>query len=223
MKLMDMPQAVRPREKLIQHGAHGLKDYELLAILLRTGYQGKSVVDVAKRILSVYSLAELYSLPLEKLTKLKGVGPSRATIITAGLELARRVVANPNHYVMKSSSDIANAVGFLRHKKREHLVALYLDARYVLIDTYTVSIGTLTEGLVHPREVFRPPIKFSAVHVVIAHNHPSGDPTPSLTDISVTRKLVQAGKLLDIDLIDHVIVAKETYVSLKEEGMMGKL
>lgn len=218
---MDVSHAMRPREKLLANGVRGLKDYELLAILLRTGYRGKTVIDVAKRLLASYSVAELYGLSLEKLAGLKGIGLSRAATIIAGLELARRASPDPRHFVMKSASDIANAAGFLRHKKREYLVALYLDARYVLIESYTVSIGTLTEGLVHPRELFGPAIKFSAVHIALAHNHPSGDPTPSLTDISVTRKLMHAGNLFDMDIIDHVIVAKERYVSLKHEGFMN--
>lgn len=220
MKIRDLPRHSRPREKLFEKGPQALKDDELLAILLRTGYQGKSAVDVARRILGRYSLYDLFQCSVDELAKLKGIGKSRAATVLAAYEIVVRSRSGIVHDGILTAADIVRAVGFLKSKKREHLIALYLDARHRALDVYTVSIGTLTESLVHPREVFAPALSYHAVSVALAHNHPSGDPEPSIDDMAMTKKLVKAGELLGVALIDHVIIGKDRFVSLKERGVI---
>src|SRR3989344_3154341 len=220
MRVKDLPTFKRPREKLIEKGPQSLKDYELLAILLRTSYEGKNALEVAQRILSQYSPEKLLSLSVDQLKKLKGVGLSRATTIVAAFELIKRIGDGDTSRQIKTTRDILRLVEELRLKHREHLIALYLNARNHLIEKQTVSIGSVTEGIVHPREVFSPAVKLNAVYVILCHNHPSGDPSASIDDIAITKRLVQAGKILSIDLIDHVIVSKEGYFSFKENGLV---
>lgn len=220
MKVKDLPSFKRPREKLLEKGPSSLKDHELLAILLRTGYQGKSALDVAKRILSHHSLEQLFVLPFNELQTLKGVGLSRAAIIAAGYELSKRAGDGNASHAITSARDTLQVIHELRVKHREHLVALYLNARNYLIQKQIISIGSVTEGIVHPREVFSPAIKLNAVHIILSHNHPSGDPSPSIDDIAITKRLIAAGKLLGIELLDHVIVAKESHYSFKENGLI---
>ncbi len=215
-KITDLPKFKRPRERLALDGPQALKDYELLlAILLRTGYAGKSALDVARRILKRYSLKELANLEFKELAKLKGVGVSRATTIMAAFALAKR--ANPQEQALciRSAEDAVKVLSFIKDKKREYFVALYLDAEHKLITTETISIGSLDASLVHPREVFYPAIKHKAVSVIVAHNHPSGNLTPSPNDIQLTKTLAQVGNILNINLLDHLIVVSEGHTSLK--------
>ena len=220
MRVKDLPLFKRPREKLFEKGPQALKDYELLAILLRTGYEGKSALEVAQRILSQHSLEALFSLSIDQLKKLKGVGLSRAAIISAGYELSKRAGDGNSLHAITSITDILPVIQELRTKNREHLVALYLNTRNHLIEKQTISIGSVTEGIVHPREVFSPALKLNAVHIILSHNHPSGDPSPSLDDIAITKRLIKAGKLLGIELLDHVIVSKENHYSFREDGLI---
>ena len=151
MRVKDLPSFKRPREKLFEKGPQALKDYELLAILLRTGYEGKSALEVAQRILSQHSLEALFSLSIDQLKKLKGVGLSRAAIISAGYELSKRAGDGNSLHAITSITDILPVIQELRTKNREHLVALYLNARNHLIEKQTISIGSVTEGILHPR------------------------------------------------------------------------
>lgn len=219
-KMNDIPKSILPREKLILKGPSALHDYELLAILLRTGYKGQSVLDVAKRILKTKSLVDLSVMDTKDIAKLKGVGLSRASIISASLEIAKRIFKNDPTVKINSPSDVVKVIGHIRDKKKEHFVALYLDARNQLITTEIISIGTLNSSLVHPREVFSPAIKHNAVSIIVAHNHPSGDPEPSRDDELVTKRLVEAGKILGIDVVDHIVITKLDHVSLKDKGLM---
>ncbi|MBU1200652.1 DNA repair protein RadC [Patescibacteria group bacterium] len=216
VKIKDLPKHKRPREKLLEKGPNALKDHELLAILLRTGYQGKSAIEIAKRILKTIPLKKLTNLPIEDLAKLKGVGKSRAAIIASSFAIGKRTYQEDNSIVIKTPEDAVKVVSFLKNKKREYLVAIYLNARKQLITTKTISIGTLTTNLVHPRELFRPAIRNNAASVIIAHNHPSGDTQPSVEDKKVTQKLIKAGKILGIKLDDHIIITKNNHTSLKE-------
>ena len=215
-KIKDLPKFKRPREKLFEKGADALKDYELLAILLRTGYQGKSAIEIAKRILKEKPFKKLISLSIKDLAKIKGVGPSRAAIITSAFVIGKRTYQEDNSIIISSPEDAVKVLSFLRNKKREYLAAIYLNARKQLITTKTISIGTLTANLVHPRELFKPALKLNAASIVIAHNHPSGDKTPSIEDKKLTQRLVKAGKLLGIKLEDHIIITKDSFISLKE-------
>ncbi len=220
IKIKDLPQHKRPREKLMEFGPQGLKDEELLAILLRTGYKNLSALKLAKKVLSKKSLKELGNVTLIDLMKIKGIGLSGAASIVAAFEIANRIGNEKLLVTVKSPTDVLRVVDSLRIKKREYMIALYLNARSELIKKQVVSIGTLTESLVHPREVFVPAIKNHAVSVVLAHNHPSGNSEPSDEDIAVTQNLKEAGKILGIEVVDHIIVSKESYVSLKEKGIL---
>lgn len=205
---------------MFEKGASALKDAELLAILLRTGYEGKSALEIARRILTTKTLNKLAQLDLDELARIKGVGKSRAATIVAALEVSKRILADDKAVTIKTPDDVIKAVGFLRRKKREHLVALYLNARNELIKTHIVSVGTLTANLIHPREVFAPAIKNNASHIIIVHNHPSGDTEASPEDIAVTRKLIKAGEILGIKLADHIIITKNSHSSLKAEEIV---
>lgn len=219
-KIKDLPKFKRPREKLFEKGPDALKDHELLAILLRTGYQGKSALEVAKRILKTIKFEKLSQLSLGELSKIKGVGKSRAAIIIAGIELSKRMFKVESNVIIKTPEDVVKVVSYLRNKKREYLVALYLNARNQLIKSKTISIGTLNESLVHPREVFAPAIKNHAASVILVHNHPSNSLKPSNQDIKITKNISQAGNILGIEVVDHIILAKIGKTSLKEKGYL---
>lgn len=219
-KIKDLPKHKRPREKLFEKGVEALKDYELLAILLRTGYQGKSAIEVAKRILKTLPFKKLVKLSIEELAKLKGVGKSRAAAIASALAIGKRTYREDNSITINSPEDAVKVVSFLKDKKREHLVAIYLTARKQLITTKTISIGTLTANLIHSRELFKPALEHNAASVIIAHNHPSGDKTPSKEDIVVSENLVRSGNTLDIKIKDHLIITKNDYFSFQEKGMI---
>lgn len=218
-KIKDLPKFSRPREKLFEKGPEALKDHELLAILLRTGYQGKSAIEVAQRILRIKPLEQLIRLSSQELAKIKGVGKSRAATIAATFALADRIFKLDQQIVIKTAEDAVKATNILKNKKKEYLVVIYLNARNHLIKTHTVSIGTLTANLVHPREVFAPAFKNHAAQIVLMHNHPSGDSNPSQEDLNITRCIFEAGKLLGIDVVDHIIVTRTGYTSLKEDGL----
>jgi DNA repair protein RadC len=219
-KIKDLPAHKRPREKLAEKGPEALADHELLAVILRSGYKGKSAVDIAKRILKTTGLKELSKKSLQEIIKIKGVGITGASILVASLELSKRVDQEKPMVEIKSPNDVLKVVSGLRNKKREYMVALYLNARSELIKKRVVSIGTLTESLVHPREVFAPAIKNHAVNIVLAHNHPSGSAEPSDEDVAVTQNLKEAGEILGIKIVDHVIVSKENYMSMREAGVI---
>jgi DNA repair protein RadC len=216
-KIKDLPEHKRPREKLFEKGTDALKDYELLAILLRTGYQGKSALEVAKRILKSLPFKKLVKLSINDLSKLKGVGKSRAAAIASAFAIGKRTYMEDNSIIINSPEDAVKVVSFLKDKKREYLVAIYLTARKKLITTKIISIGTLTANLIHPRELFKPALEHNAASIIIAHNHPSGDQKPSTEDINVTKQLKKAGQILGIDLIDHLIITKNNFSSLRIE------
>lgn len=217
-KIKDLPKFKRPREKLFNQGADTLRDYELLAILLRTGYQGKSAVEIAKRILKTNRPRDLVRLTPQALAEIKGVGKSRAATIIAALALSRRVFLNDEDVAIKTPADVIKVVDALTRKKKEYLVALYLNARNRLIKKQTISVGTLTANLIHPREVFAPALQYHAAQIIIIHNHPSGDSRPSAEDIKITERLMEASKILGIRLIDHIIVAKDGFFSFNDRG-----
>lgn len=220
MGLKDIPEFAQPREKLAHYGPEHLKDHELLAILLRTGYKGKNVLEVAKRILDKYPLEKLLTLPLNNISNLKGIGPSRASTLVAAYEVCKRAQQTDPLVTISSAQDVYKVTSSIWHNKREHLVVLLLNARNQLVKSHTVSIGTLTSNLVHPREVFAPAFEERAAQIIIVHNHPSGDPTPSFEDIQITERLLTAGGLLGIELVDHVIVSSKNYCSIREQNLV---
>lgn len=222
----DIPSSERPRERMIEFGPESLNNAELLAILLRTGSANESVLTLAQRIISqIGELRGLYDITIEELTKVKGIGPAKAIQIKAAIELGKRVTKehslNRNNSI-RSPKDVADYImEDLRHLKQEHFVTLLLDTKNNVIAKETISIGTLNSSIIHPREVYKPAIKKSVSAIIVAHNHPSGDPTPSREDIEVTKRLKEAGEILGIDLLDHIIIGDSKYFSLKDKGLFG--
>jgi DNA repair protein RadC len=210
--------ADRPREKLARRGPEALSDAELVALLLRTGSAGKSALDVAESLLR--DVPEGAEAGFERLRRVRGVGPVRAAALAAAAELARRRRPDPRPVVDGAAAAAGLVPASVRAARKEHFLVLCLNARRQLVHTETVSIGTLSASLVHPREVFSPAIAHSAAAVVAAHNHPSGDPTPSAEDRDVTRRLARCGELLGIPLADHVVVAEGGYFSFRERGLL---
>ena len=222
MKIKDLPKIERPREKLIAKGVENLKDSELLAILLRTGTIGKNVIEIASQILSKYSKKRLLQMTYQDLSKISGIDSAKATTLLAAFELSKRAleVNDTNLPVISDAKDAVAQLSDMRDLKKEHLMALYLNAKNQLVHKETISMGTLNANLVHPREVFEPALKYSAAQIIAAHNHPSGDPKPSEDDLEVTKRLTEAGKMMGIEIMDHVIVSKNSHFSFKEEKLL---
>ncbi|MBC8344647.1 MAG: DNA repair protein RadC [Candidatus Marinimicrobia bacterium] len=224
MKIKDLPKHKRPREKLIEKGAENLSDAELLAILIRTGRSGKSALDIARETLKKYTLSKLLAISKDELTSIKGLEVTKAITIKAALELGSRAVGSFNESlpILDSVKSTVAQLADLRGKQKEYFKVLYLNARKQLLFKETISIGTLTETLVHPREVFEPAIRHLASAIILAHNHPSKNTDISDEDIKLTEKLIQSGAILDIDVIDHIIITDDGYVSFKEKGILFK-
>ncbi|WCN38559.1 RadC family protein [Aneurinibacillus uraniidurans] len=219
--LRDIPAAERPRERMERFGPTALSNEELLAVLLRTGTKQESALALAGRMLyEIGDLRGLKSVSLEELTTIKGIGSAKALLILAGLELGRRIALPPlNRVAVRSPKDVADVMmEELRYHTQEHFVCLYLNTKNQIIGKDTVFIGSLNSSVVHPREVFHKAIRRSSASVICLHNHPSGDPIPSKEDIDVTRRLREAGKILGIELLDHVIIGDGRFYSLKEKG-----
>ncbi|MDR6226425.1 RadC family protein [Desmospora profundinema] len=222
--IRDVPEGERPRERMLQVGPASLANAELVAILLRTGTAAESAIHLAGRVLSkVDGLKGLAQADLLELTEIRGVGPAKAVQLLAGIELGRRVFrAVPGEKVaIRSPRDAAEAcMDEMRYLSQEHFVCLFLNTKNVVIDKKCIYVGTLNASVVHPREVFREAIRKSSAGVICVHNHPSGDPTPSREDIHVTERLFEAGRLLGIDLLDHIIIGDSRFYSMKEKGIM---
>ena len=228
--IREMPEGERPRERLKERGAAALSDAELVAILLRTGMKGVSAVQMSHQLLREFrSLDELARTPLETIAKIKGVGETKAIQLKAAFELARRLSGSSQGKprIVSSPEEAAAVVREdMRVLDREEFRVLLLNTKNALIKKCEVSRGSLNASIVEPREVFKDAIAASAASMILVHNHPSGDPTPSAEDISVTKRLVKAGDLLNISVLDHIILGRRTddrdqdFVSLKELGLM---
>ena len=210
MKIKDLAKIERPREKLIAKGPQNLKDEELLAILLGTGVEGKNVIEVASQILKKCSKKRLLNLQYDDLAKINGIGPAKACTILASQELVKRALEVRDESLPKIDSveDVLAQVVYMRDKTREHLMALFLNARNELLHKKSMFIGTLNASLIHPREIFQEALKQNACSVILAHNHPSGDNEPSEDDLEITKRIIEAGKLMGVEVLDHVIIAK---------------
>ena len=210
-----------PREKLERLGPEALRDEELLAILLRTGYEGRNVLEISRGIIKRFSVNKLVDMDLNKLTTIKGIGRAKAAGLVAGFELAKRGL-NQGMGIAPSITSPVDVLGLLtdiKDRRKEYFVALFLNARNQVICREDVSVGSLNASLVHPREVFAPAVGSSAASVILAHNHPSGDVTPSREDIELTRRMVQAGEIMGIEVLDHLIVGSERFLSMKEANV----
>lgn len=221
LKIKDIPKIERPREKLEKYGPEKLSDVELLAILLRTGTKDLNVLKLSQKILQKFKKEKIVDLKIDELKSIHGLGPTKACEIIACFELGKRMLKDKKSAILLSPKDVWDRMEDIRGSKKEHFVVFYLDSRNQEIKREIISIGTLNESLVHPREVFESAIKNNASAIIIAHNHPSGVLEPSEADIEITKKLIHAGKILDIKIVDHVIVSeKDIYfksINLKNE------
>ncbi|MGI6647721.1 MAG: RadC family protein [Bacillota bacterium] len=222
--IKDLPADSRPRERITLQGAASLSNTELLAILLRTGTPEYTALELAGQILAhPGGLRYLAEATPEELRRHKGIGLAKVAQIKAALELGKRLVSlSPEvRPVIKCPEDVAHLVmEEMRFLDREHFRALCLNTKNQVLGVETISIGSLSSSLVHPRELFKTAIGKSAANLILVHNHPSGDPTPSREDIEVTRRLVEVGKLIGIEVLDHVVIGDTRFVSLKEQALI---
>lgn len=223
MRIKDLPKIERPREKLISKGPQNLKDEELLAILLGTGVEGKNVMEVAKQILRKYSKKRLLKMKYEDLSKIKGIGPAKACAILAATELIKRAlkIQDETLPIIQSVKDVLAQAVYMRDKTREHFMVIYLNARNEMIFKKPMFVGTLNANLVHPREIFAEALRQNAASVILAHNHPSGDAEPSEDDLTITKRLTEAGKIMGVDILDHIIITKTKVFSFREKGLIA--
>ena len=220
----DLPVSERPRERLQKFGAEALSAQEILAVILGRGIAGESVMMTAQRLLSQFgSIKGIAGASLEELSQVKGIGPAKASQIKAAFELANRLEGYPEpgkKPVVKTPDEVVSLVrGKLKGKQKEHFLALLLDTRGQLIKISEISIGSLDSSIVHPREVFKEAISASAASVIFAHNHPSGIPEPSEDDVKLTERLVKTGEVIGIEVLDHIVISDNNYVSLKRQGL----
>jgi DNA repair protein RadC len=228
IKIREMPQDERPREKLLGRGAAALTDPELIAILLRTGLPGANAVEVARQLLERYgSLSGLSRCTVKEIASIPGIGPAKAIQLVAAFGLGQRLA---NERLSRQKLDSPELVHDLvasemRTLHKESLRVILLDTRYHLLRMEEISLGSVNESIAHPRDVFRPAVIASAYAVIVVHNHPSGDPSPSQSDHSLTRRLAEAAELLQIKLLDHIIIGAPAegrlpYFSFKEAGVL---
>jgi DNA repair protein RadC len=222
--LRDVPHEERPRERMQQFGAQALSNAELLAILLRTGTYAESAVRLAQKVLiEAGSLRNLVDMSMDQLMTIKGIGSAKALQIQASIELGRRLARTSmsDTITIRSPQDVSTyLMEDLRYLQKEHFVCLFLNTKNHVIGQETLSMGSLNASIVHPREVFRAAIKRSSASIICVHNHPSGDPTPSPEDIQMTARLVEAGQIIGIEVLDHIILGDQNFISLKEKGFM---
>ena len=221
--LRELPLSERPRERLQHAGAASLSNAELLAITLRIGGRGENVLDMAQRLLSTYhGLGGLARASCGELAQEHGVGTAKSAQVLAAFELGKRLlVASPDDRPQVTSpADAANLLmAEMSTLEQEHLRTLLLDTKHRVLASPTVYVGNVNTSVIRVAELFREAIRLNCVALIVAHNHPSGDPTPSPDDIKVTEQIVQAGKLLDIEVLDHLVIGQQRYVSLKERGL----
>jgi len=228
IKIRELPEEDRPREKLLARGADALTNRELIAILLRTGRQGKNALEIGDEILKEHkTLNRLSQISVRELKKISGVKTAKAVQLAAAFKLADRMAKEKIARQKINAPEMVNEYlgAEMRALQKESLRVLLLDTRYRLIDMEEVSLGSVNESIAHPREVFRPALRQAAYAIIVVHNHPSGDPTPSSTDHSLTRRLAEAAELLQIKLLDHVIIGspadgRAPYFSFKEAGVL---
>jgi|SRR5690554_6914792 len=224
LTIKDFPEDERPREKLHKYGVKNLTEAELLAIILRTGSKNITAISLAHHIIKDHEkgLRFLYNASVEDISRYKGIGFAKATQIKASLELGRRLsIQNPINYTIKQPLDVVDyLIGEMRYLTQEHFNVLLLNTKNTVIGLENITKGIVNASLVHPREVFKKAISKNATSLILAHNHPSGDPTPSSEDKSITKRLVEAGEIIGINIIDHIIVGDGNYLSFREMGML---
>jgi DNA repair protein RadC len=220
----DLPRPERPRERLQKFGPEALSAQELLALVIGRGIPKKSVMNIAQELLAKFgNIRAISQATIEELSQIKGIGLAKAAQIKACFELGKREELEPElkNFDIKDPEALVKAIrASIKDKAKEHFKLILLNPRNKIIGISTISIGSLNASLVHPREVFKDAIVHSAASVVLAHNHPSGDPEPSEDDLKITKKLVDSGKILGIEVIDHIIIAKNGFKSLANEGLI---
>ncbi|MGB9672762.1 MAG: RadC family protein [Anaerolineales bacterium] len=221
-RITDIPKSDRPRERLAERGASALSNSELLAILLRTGVTGENAIQVGQRLLHDFNgVLGLHQASFYELSNQHGVGMAKAAQIKAALELGNRMrLESDERPVIQSPEDAFALVEYdMSGLEQEELRVLILDTRNHVLEIKSIVRGSLNSAQVRVGELFREAIRKNAAAIIVVHNHPSGDPTPSGDDVALTRAIIQAGQLLDIDVLDHIIVGRNRYASLKEKGL----
>ena len=222
--IKELPIKERPRERFIKYGANSIQTFELIAIILRTGSKDESVIELAKRVTYKFkTLKDLSTTSIKELKTIKGIGNTKAIELLAAFELGKRVnneTFNIQNKLHSPESIYQYLKSELEMKTQEHFLALYLNTKGELIKKETLFIGSLNSSLIHPREIFKHAVINSAAAIVICHNHPSGDPTPSKQDIEITKLIHKNSLMMDIELLDHIIIGKDRYYSFKEKGMI---
>lgn len=221
----ELPLDDRPREKLLLRGSQNLSDAELVAILLRTGKKGKSVLEISRELISNEgNLAMLATKTADSLQKISGIGKDKAATLVAAFELSRRILSQAKWFSnqkVTSPQEIADIfIPMLRDDTKERFIVVCLNSSNKIIKHETISIGSLNSSVVHPREIFKVAIDCSSASIILIHNHPSGNPEPSNEDIRITKKVVESGKILDIPIFDHLIIAGDTYTSFVEKRLI---
>lgn len=225
--IKNLPPEERPRERLLKYGAKALSNAELLAVLIRTGTRCESAIDVAHNILQgdmgKSGLDYVVDASVEELSKIRGIGKAKAIQIKAAVELGRRISSHKRReqFTIMTALDVKYLLmEEMRFLEKEHFRAILLDVKNHVISVEEISVGTLNSSIVHPREVFKPAIRRSSASILLVHNHPSGDPTPSKEDIEITKRLVDAGMILGINVLDHIIIGNDSILSLRERNLM---
>lgn len=223
--IKNMPISERPREKMITYGCQSLSNAELLAIVLSTGTKDKTAIDLARGILNMSSegLRTLTNCTMEELMQIKGIGLAKASQVIAAVELGKRIAltTNVNNYKIQGPEDISNLLmEEMRYLNKEIFNIILLNTKNNVIAIENISIGSLNASIVHPREVFNIAIKRSSSAIILAHNHPSGDPKPSMEDINITKRLIEAGTIIGINVLDHIIIGDGIYFSMKEKEII---
>lgn len=223
--IKDLPLNERPREKLLKYGVGSLSNAELIAIIIRTGHLEDTAIDLANKILSMDSLGISYlsNATVEELTKIKGVGQCKAAQIVAAIELGKRISSYGGNTKISVDSPIVIAdllMEEMRYLNKEHFRVVLLNTKNQIISVEEVSIGNLNSSIVHPREVYNIAIRRSANSIILVHNHPSGDSTPSNEDINITHRLIDAGNIIGIKVLDHIIIGDNNYVSFKQKNLI---
>ena len=221
--IRDMPEGERPRERLAQYGADTLSNSELIAILLRTGMKGESVVNMSNRLLSEFNgLERMGRASHQELCAMNGISQAKACQLLAAFELGRRLtsLSPEDRPKINSPRDVYNLLGAdMRYREQEHLRVLLVSTNSEVVSNYEIYKGTVNSAAVRVAEVLRPAIRENCPSIIVVHNHPSGDPAPSGPDILITRQIKQAAELMDIELLDHIVIGGRTFVSMKDKGM----
>lgn len=218
--IKQLPKTKQPRERLLNMGAENLTSQELLAILLSSGTKRKNVLSVAKGLLKQFPLSTLHSISLSELSKVSGVGKVKAGKIAAAIELGKRAGNSKGLHQVLTPKDVIAEVKEIATKSQEYLIALYLNARHELQLKQTISVGTLNQAIIEPRDIFFYALTLPSSFIILVHNHPSNNSTPSQGDIAFTKRIIDASNLLGIKMIDHIIVTKDNYASFKEEQLL---